>query len=272
MRSGVIARKVGMTRVFNDAGEHLPVTVLQLEDVQVVATKTAERDGYVALQLGAGQAKVKNVSKAMRGHFAIASVLPKRKLAEFRVSDDAVLEVGATLGANHYVAGQMVDAVGISQGKGFAGAMKRHNFGGLRASHGVSISHRAHGSTGQCQDPGKVFKGKKMAGHMGATRVTTQNLKVVSVDTEDNLILVHGAIPGSKNGWVLLSDALKKALPEEAPFPAGLVGDVAAADVPAEQAVEEAAPAVEAAAEETAEQAPAAENADVEKKDASDEG
>jgi len=180
--------------------------------------------------------------------------------------------VGATLSANHYVAGQMVDAVGISQGKGFAGAMKRHNFGGLRASHGVSISHRSHGSTGQCQDPGKVFKGKKMAGHMGATRVTTQNLKVVSVDTEDNLILVHGAIPGSKNGWVLLSDALKKALPEEAPFPAGLVGDVAAADVPPEQAVEEAAPAVEAAVEETAEQAPAAENADVEKKDASDEG
>ena len=272
MRSGVIARKVGMTRVFNDAGEHLPVTVLRLEDLQVVATKTAERDGYVALQLGAGQAKVKNVSKAMRGHFAKASVLPKRKLAEFRVSDDAVLEVGATLGANHFVAGQMVDAVGISQGKGFAGAMKRHNFGGLRASHGVSISHRAHGSTGQCQDPGKVFKGKKMAGHMGATRVTTQNLQVVSVDTEDNLILVHGAIPGSKNGWVLLSDALKKTLPEEAPFPAGLVGDVATVKATAEQAEEEAAPAVETAAEETAEQVVVAENADVEKKDASDEG
>ena len=263
MRSGVIARKIGMTRVFNDAGEHLPVTVLQLDDVQVVATKTVERDGYVALQLGAGQAKVKNVSKALRGHYAKASVLPKRKLAEFRVSDDAVLEVGSTLGANHYVAGQSVDAVGITQGKGFAGAMKRHNFGGLRASHGVSISHRSHGSTGQCQDPGKVFKGKKMAGHMGATRVTTQNLKVVSVDTEDNLILVHGAIPGAKNGWVLLSDALKKAVPDEAPFPAGLVSDVVAEAAPAAPASEEE-PAAEVVAE--------AESADVEKKDASDEG
>jgi large subunit ribosomal protein L3 len=263
MRSGVIARKIGMTRVFNDAGEHLPVTVLQLDDVQVVATKTAERDGYVAVQLGAGQAKVKNVSKALRGHYAKASVLPKRKLAEFRVSDDAVLEVGSTLSANHFVAGQSVDAVGITQGKGFAGAMKRHNFGGLRASHGVSISHRSHGSTGQCQDPGKVFKGKKMAGHMGATRVTTQNLMVVSVDTEDNLILVHGAIPGAKNGWVLLSDALKKAVPAEAPFPAGLVSDVVSEAAPAAPASEEA-PAAEVVAE--------AESADVEKKDASDEG
>ena len=263
MRSGVIARKIGMTRVFNDAGEHLPVTVLQLDDVQVVATKTAERDGYVAVQLGAGQAKVKNVSKAMRWHFAKASVLPKRKLAEFRVSDHAVLDVGSTLGANHCVAGQIVDAVGISQGKGFAGAMKRHNFGGLRASHGVSVSHRSHGSTGQCQDPGKVFKGKKMAGHMGATRVTTQNLKIVSVDTDDNLILVHGAIPGAKNGWVLLSDAVKKAIPEEAPFPAGLVSDVVAEAAPAVEASEEA-PAAEVVAE--------AESADVEKKDASDEG
>ncbi len=232
MRSGVIARKIGMTRVFNDAGEHLPVTVLKLEDVQVVATRTAERDGYVAVQLGAGQAKVKNVSKAMRGHFAKASVLPKRKLAEFRVSDDAMLEVGVTLGANHYVAGQMVDAVGTTQGKGFAGAMKRHNFGGLRASHGVSVSHRSHGSTGQCQDPGKVFKGKKMAGHMGADRVTVQNLKVVSIDTEDNLVLVHGAVPGSKNGWVFLSDAVKKAVPGEAPFPAGLLTKISAEEAP----------------------------------------
>ena len=202
MRSGVIARKVGMTRVFNDAGEHLPVTVLQLEDVQVVATKTAERDGYVALQLGAGQAKVKNVPKAMRGHFAKASVSPKRKLAEFRVSDDAVLEVGATLGANHYVAGQMVDAVGISQGKGFAGAMKRHNFGGLRASHGVSISHRAHGSTGQCQDPGKVFKGKKMAGHLGDEITTTKNLEVLLVDTDKKLIFLKGSVPGKNKSVV----------------------------------------------------------------------
>ena len=274
MRSGVIARKIGMTRVFNDAGEHLPVTVLKLEDVQVVATKTADRDGYVAVQLGAGQAKVKNVSKAMRGHFAKASVLPKRKLAEFRVSDDAVLEVGSTLGANHYVAGQIVDAVGTSQGKGFAGAMKRHNFGGLRASHGVSVSHRSHGSTGQCQDPGKVFKGKKMAGHMGATRVTVQNLKVVSVDTEDNLVLVHGAIPGSKNGWILLSDAIKKAVPEDAPFPAGLLSDVSVADAPAAEATPEApsddAPTSGAPeAEAQVEDAPAAvDSADDEKKDA----
>jgi large subunit ribosomal protein L3 len=274
MRSGVIARKIGMTRVFNDAGEHLPVTVLKLEDVQVVATKTADRDGYVAVQLGAGQAKVKNVSKAMRGHFAKASVLPKRKLAEFRVSDDAVLEVGSTLGANHYVAGQIVDAVGTSQGKGFAGAMKRHNFGGLRASHGVSVSHRSHGSTGQCQDPGKVFKGKKMAGHMGATRVTVQNLKVVSVDTEDNLVLVHGAIPGSKNGWILLSDAIKKAVPEDAPFPAGLMSDVSVQDAPAAEATAEAqsddAPTSGAPeAEAQVEDAPAAvDSADDEKKDA----
>lgn len=223
MRSGVIARKIGMTRVFNDTGEHIPVTVLKLDDVQVVAQKTLNRDGYTALQLGAGSAKVKRVSKAMRGHYAKASVLPKRKLAEFRVSGDAMVDVGETFGPSHFVAGQKVDAVGISQGKGFAGAMKRHNFGGLRASHGVSISHRSHGSTGQCQDPGKVFKGKKMAGHMGAVRVTTQNLKVVSTDDENSLILIQGAIPGSKNGWVLLSDAIKGSRPDEAPFPAGLV-------------------------------------------------
>ncbi len=249
MRSGVIARKVGMTRVFNDAGEHIPVTVLKLDDVQVVSQKTAERDGYTALQLGAGTAKVKNVSKALRGHFAKASVLPKRKLAEFRVSDDALVDVGATFGVSHFVAGQKVDAVGISQGKGFAGAMKRHNFGGLRASHGVSISHRSHGSTGQCQDPGKVFKGKKMAGHMGAVRVTTQNLEVVSTDEENGLILIQGAVPGAKNGWILLSDAVKKARPEDAPFPAGLVTEATA---------EEAAPVAEAQADEAvATEAPA---------------
>ena len=172
MRSGVIARKVGMTRVFDETGNHVPVTVLSLDDVQVVSQKAADTDGYVALQLGAGQAKVKNVSKALRGHFAKASVLPKRKLAEFRVSDDALVDVGSTFAASHFVAGQQVDVVGITQGKGFAGAMKRHNFGGLRASHGVSISHRSHGSTGQCQDPGKVFKGKKMPGHMGAVQRT----------------------------------------------------------------------------------------------------
>ena len=238
MRSGVIARKIGMTRVFSDTGDHVPVTVLKLDDVQVVAQKTKERDGYMALQLGAGTAKVKRVSRAMRGHFGKAAVLPKQKLAEFRVSEDAMVDVGATFCPSHFVPGQKVDAVGISQGKGFAGAMKRHNFGGLRASHGVSISHRSHGSTGQCQDPGKVFKGKKMAGHMGAVRVTTQNLEVISTDEENGLILIQGSVPGSKNGWVLLSDAIKKARPEEAPFPAGLLADSAATATAA--AVEEA--------------------------------
>ena len=253
MRSGVIARKIGMTRVFNETGKHLPVTVLKLDNVQVVDQKTAERDGYTALQLGAGTAKVKRVSKALRGHYSKASVLPKRKLAEFRVSDEAMLNIGATFAPSHFVCGQKVDAVGISQGKGFAGAMKRHNFGGLRASHGVSISHRSHGSTGQCQDPGKVFKGKKMAGHMGSVRVTTQNLEVVSTDEENGLILVHGSIPGSKNGWVLLSDAIKKARPKEAPFPAGLVSDAAATEaaVPVEDAAEEQ-PEIEAQADDTA--------------------
>mgnify|MGYP002841465852 CR=1 FL=1 len=231
MRSGIIARKLGMTRVFNDSGHHVPVTVLKLDDVQVVAVRNAEKDGYTALQLGAGVAKAKNVSKPMRGHFAKANVLPKSKLAEFRVSDDAVLDVGASLAASHFVAGQKVDVVGTTQGKGFAGAMKRHNFGGLRASHGVSVSHRSHGSTGQCQDPGKVFKGKKMAGHMGAARNTTQNIEVVSVDDEDGVILLHGAVPGPKNGWVLISDAIKAEIPEDAPFPAGLVRMVSADDV-----------------------------------------
>ena len=223
MRSGIIARKLGMTRVFRDGGQHVPVTVLKLDDVQVVAVRDAETHGYTAVQLGAGVAKAKNVSKPMRGHFAKANVLPKSKLAEFRVSDDAVLDVGASLVASHFVPGQKVDVVGTTQGKGFAGAMKRHNFGGLRASHGVSVSHRSHGSTGQCQDPGKVFKGKKMAGRMGAERNTTQNIEVVSVDDEVGVILLHGAVPGPKNGWVLISDAIKAKLPEDAPFPAGLL-------------------------------------------------
>ena len=255
MRSGIIARKLGMTRVFNDAGHHVPVTVLKLDDVQVVAVRNAEKDGYTALQLGAGVAKAKNVSKPMRGHFAKANVLPKSKLAEFRVSDDAVLDVGASLAASHFVAGQKVDVVGTTQGKGFAGAMKRHNFGGLRASHGVSVSHRSHGSTGQCQDPGKVFKGKKMAGHMGAVRNTTQNIEVVSVDDEDGVILLHGAVPGPKNGWVLISDAIKAKLPEDAPFPAGLVGAVSAdavEEAPAEEVAADAAPVAGAAEDTTA--------------------
>ena len=223
MRSGVIARKVGMTRIFNESGQHIPVTVLFMDSVQVVGIRNQERDGVTAVQVGAGSVKVKNVSSAMRGHFAKASVLPKRKIAEFRVSEDAMLELGATLAPSHFVPGQIVDVVGKSHGKGFAGAMKRHNFGGLRASHGVSLSHRSHGSTGQCQDPGKVFKGKKMAGQMGAKRVTIQNLEIVSVDDENGLILVQGSVPGPKNGWILLSDAIKKKTPDEAPFPAGLL-------------------------------------------------
>ena len=265
MRSGVIARKLGMTRVFNDAGRHIPVTVLKLDDVQVVSVRNAERDGYNAVQLGAGAAKAKNVSKAMRGHFAKANVLPKSKLAEFRVSEDALLDVGATLSPNHFVAGQKVDVVGTTQGKGFAGAMKRHNFGGLRASHGVSISHRSHGSTGQCQEPGKVFKGKKMAGHMGAVRNTTQNIEVVGVDLEEGVVLLQGAVPGPKGGWVLISDAIKAKLPEDLPFPAGLVGDDIAADAPAEDAADsaaaEVAPADEAPAEEAATESAASDDA-----------
>ncbi|SON56073.1 50S ribosomal protein L3 [Hartmannibacter diazotrophicus] len=219
MRSGVIAQKVGMTRVYNDAGEHVPVTVLKVENCQVVAHRTVDKNGYTALQLGAGKAKVKNTSKAMRGHFAVANVEPKRELAEFRVSPDNMIDVGAELTADHFVAGQFVDVTGTSIGKGFAGVMKRHNFGGGRATHGNSVSHRSHGSTGQRQDPGKVFKNKKMAGHMGDVRVTTQNLKIVRTDVDRGLILVEGAVPGSKGGWILVRDAVKKQLPEAAPVP-----------------------------------------------------
>jgi large subunit ribosomal protein L3 len=234
MRSGVIAQKLGMTRIYTDTGEHVPVTVLKVENCQVVAQRTVEKNGYTALQLGVGKAKVKNVSKQMRGHFAVAKVEPKRKVAEFRVSEENLIEVGAELTADHYVAGQHVDVVGTSIGKGFAGSMKRHNFGGGRATHGNSISHRAHGSTGQCQDPGKVFKGKKMAGHMGATRVTTQNLKVVKTDAERGLVLVQGAVPGSKGGWILIKDAVKRARPAEAPVP----GAVRAAEAAAKEGEE----------------------------------
>lgn len=244
MRTGLIARKEGMTRVFDADGRHIPVTVLKVDNCQVVAVKTMERDGYVALQLGAGAAKIKRTSKANRGHFAKAKVEPKKKLAEFRVSNENVVEVGSEIGANHFIAGQYVDVTGTSIGKGFAGSMKRHNFGGMRASHGVSISHRAHGSTGQCQSPGKVFKGKKMAGHMGAERVTTQNLEIVAVDAEDNLILVRGAVPGAKSGWVYIADAVKKPLPEGVPFPAGLRSDAMKPEVQEEAPAEET-PAVE---------------------------
>jgi large subunit ribosomal protein L3 len=219
MRSGVIAQKVGMTRVYNDAGEHVPVTVLKLENCQVVAQRTEEKNGYTAVQLGAGTAKVKNVSKAQRGHFAVAKVEPKREIAEFRVSPENLIDVGAELTADHFVEGQFVDVTGTSIGKGFAGSMKRWNFSGGRATHGNSVSHRVHGSTGQRQDPGKVFKGKKMAGHLGDERVTTQNLKIVRTDVERGLILVEGAVPGAKGGWILVRDAVKKKLPEGAPVP-----------------------------------------------------
>ena len=237
LRSGVIAKKVGMTRLFMEDGKQIPVTVLQLDNLQVVAQRTTEKDGYTAVQLGAGSAKAKRTSQAMRGHFAAANVAPKRKVAEFRVDEDKLIEVGAELSAEHYAEGQYVDVSGTSIGKGFAGAMKRHNFGGLRATHGVSISHRSHGSTGQCQDPGRVFKGKKMAGHMGAVRVTTQNLQVVKTDADRGLIMVKGAVPGSKGGWVTIKDAVKKPFPENAPLPAALKSaDAPATEAPAEEA------------------------------------
>jgi large subunit ribosomal protein L3 len=222
MRSGVIAQKLGMTRVYTEAGEHVPVTVLRVDNCQVVAQRTTEKDGYTAVQLGAGMRKVKNTPKALRGHFARAEVEPKRTVAEFRVSPENMIDVGAEITAAHFVPGQYVDVTGTSIGKGFAGVMKRHNFGGLRASHGVSVSHRSHGSTGQRQDPGKVFKGKKMAGHLGNVRVTTQNLEVVRADADEGLILVRGAVPGAKGGWLIVRDAVKKPLPEGAPTPAGL--------------------------------------------------
>jgi len=219
MRSGVIAQKLGMTRVFTDAGEHVPVTVLKVDGCQVVAHRTKEQNGYSAVQLGIGLAKVKNVSKAERGRFAIAKVEPKLKLAEFHVGEDAFLPVGAEITADHFVVGQFVDVTGTSTGKGFAGPMKRWNFGGLRATHGVSLSHRSHGSTGGRQDPGKTFKNKKMAGHMGVERVTTLNLRVVQTDVERGLILVEGAVPGTSAGWIFIRDAVKKALPKDVPLP-----------------------------------------------------
>jgi large subunit ribosomal protein L3 len=219
MRSGVVAQKMGMTRLFTEAGEHVSVTVLRLAQCQVVAHRSKDKDGYVALQLGAGERRVNNMSKADRGYFAKAKVEPKRKLVEFRVSDDAMIPVGAEITADHFVEGQFVDVCGVSIGKGFAGGMKRWNFGGLRASHGVSVSHRSIGSTGGRQDPGKTFKNKKMPGHMGVDRVTTLNLKVVKTDVERGLILVEGAVPGAKGGWITLRDAVKKKLPKEAPKP-----------------------------------------------------
>ena len=241
MRTGVIAQKVGMTRVFAEDGGHIPVTVLKMDNLQVVAVKTPEKDGYTAVQLGVGKAKVKNVTKGVRGHYAKAKIEPKAKLIEFRVSDDAVLDVGAEVIASHFVAGQKVDVVGTSKGKGFAGVMKRHNFRGLEATHGVSVSHRSHGSTGQRQDPGKVFKGKKMAGHLGDERVTTQNIQVVQTDIERGLIFLRGAVPGAKGSYVLISDAVKRKAPKDLPFPAALrsaavAADAAGAEAPAGEA------------------------------------
>ncbi len=262
MRSGIIAKKVGMTRIYTDAGEHVPVTVLALENCQVISQREKARDGYVALQLGSGKAKAKNTTRAMRGHFAKANVEPKRAVAEFRVTEDALIDVGAELTADHFVPGQFVDVSGTSIGKGFAGAMKRHNFGGLRASHGVSVSHRSHGSTGQCQDPGKVFKGKKMAGHMGSVRVTTQNLTIAKIDVDRGLVLVKGAVPGSKNSWIMVRDAVKRSLPSEAPTPGAFrmpntdsapAEDVKAneAEMPANEAAPVETPATDVSAEDS---------------------
>lgn len=222
MRTGVIARKEGMTRIFTEDGRQVPVTVLKIDNCQVTGVMTDEKNGYTSVQLGAGTAKVNRTSKAMRGVYAAAKVEPKKKVAEFRVNPENLAEVGQEVGANHFVSGQKVDVCATSKGKGFQGGIKRHNFGGMRASHGVSVSHRALGSTGQCQDPGKVFKGKKMAGQMGNKRVTTQNLEIAAIDLEDNLILVKGSVPGPKSGWVYITDAIKRAAPEGVPMPLGL--------------------------------------------------
>jgi large subunit ribosomal protein L3 len=243
MRTGLIARKLGMTRLFDEAGFHTPVTVLSLDGCAVVAQRTKEKDGYIALQLGAGAKKAKNTTKAERGHFAKALVEPKRHVAEFRVSEDNLIDVGAEFTADHFVAGQKVDVTGVTVGKGFAGAMKRWNFGGMRATHGVSVTHRAHGSTGQRQDPGKVFKNKKMAGHMGQDNVTTLNLTVFRVDVERGLILLEGAVPGAEGGWVKIRDAVKHPAPTGVPTPGAI--KQGAAEAPAESPAEET-PAAEA--------------------------
>ncbi len=247
MRTGVIARKEGMTRIFTEDGRQVPVTVLKIDNCQVVGLMNEEKHGYTAVQLGAGDAKVNRTSKAMRGVFANAKVEPKKKVVEFRVEDTAGFDIGAEISAEHYVAGQFVDVQGVTVGKGFAGSMKRWNFSGHRASHGNSVTHRAHGSTGQRQDPGKVFKGKKMAGHLGVETVTTQNLVVAGVDLEDNLVLIQGSVPGPDNGWVIITDAVKKPANKDAPVPAGLKQSAKAAKAPEAKAEE--APAEEAKGE-----------------------
>lgn len=235
-RTGLIAQKLGMSRVFRDDATHVPVSVLRVDGCQVTQQRTEDRDGYTAVQLGIGTAKTKNVTQPMRGHFAKANVEPKRKVVEFRCDAEALLELGAELSVEHFVAGQKVDVTGVSIGKGFAGSMKRHNFGGLRATHGVSISHRSHGSTGNRQDPGRVFKGKKMAGHMGAKQVTVQNLEVVMTDVERGLILIRGGVPGAKNGYVLIKDAVKRKRPDAAPLPAAIKATTASVTAPASDA------------------------------------
>ena len=270
MRTGVIAKKMGMTRIYTETGDHIPVTVMQMDGCQVVAQRTADSNGYTAVQLGAGSKKAKRTNKAERGHFAKANVEPKAKVAEFRISEENMIDVGEEIIADHYFEGQYVDVTGTSIGKGFAGAMKRHNFGGLRATHGVSISHRSHGSTGQCQDPGKVFKGKKMAGHMGATRVTAQNLQVVKTDTDRGLILVKGAVPGPKGGWVLIKDAVKKPFPENAILPAALMSAKKEAIRQAEEAAAQAAAEEEAAAKAAREEELAQQKAAMEEQSADD--
>jgi large subunit ribosomal protein L3 len=255
MRTGVIAKKLGMARFFDETGAHVPVTVLSLEGCQVVAQRSTDKDGYVALQLGAGKKKPKNTSKALRGHFAKGEVEPKAKLVEFRVSEDSLIDVGAEITADHYVPGQKIDITGTTVGKGFAGAMKRWNFGGLRATHGVSVSHRSHGSTGNRQDPGRTFPGKKMAGHLGQETVTTLNVTVWRVDAERGLILVKGSVPGSEGSFVKIRDAVKSALPADAPKPGAFrkAGDAAA--TPAEEPAVTEAPAEEAQATEAGDQA-----------------
>jgi len=246
-RTGLVAQKVGMTRLFTGEGDQVPVTVLKVDECRVIAQRTADSNGYTAIQIGVGTAKVKNVSKAMRGHFAKAKVEPRKKVVEFRVSPDALVDVGAEITADHFVPGQHVDVTGVTIGKGFAGGMKRWNFGGLRATHGVSVSHRSHGSTGNRQDPGRTFPGKKMAGHLGAEQVTTLNLKVVQVDVDKGLIMVKGSVPGSDGGWVLIRDAVKQSKPKDLPFPAA----IRTAAAPAVEAAPPEAPAAEAPAPET---------------------
>src|SRR5579883_215513 len=247
-RTGLVAQKVGMTRLFNAEGDQVPVTVLKVDECRVIAQRTADTNGYTAIQIGVGKAKVKNLSKAMRGHFAKAKVEPRKKVVEFRVSPDALVDVGAVITVDHFVAGQHVDVTGITIGKGFAGGMKRWNFGGLRATHGVSVSHRSHGSTGNRQDPGRTFPGKKMAGHLGHEQVTTLNLKVVSIDADKGLIMIKGSVPGSDGGWVLVRDAVKRPRSKDLPFPAAI-----------RASAEAAAPAVEAAPEAPANETPTTE-------------